>query len=88
MKIGAMDLLFIYIVALSVLGPIKLPQFFYMISNALKEHRKGKKLSTGSASEHPSVLLEETQNTLCEEIDPSMAEHKAEARKENRGASI
>ena len=40
MKIGAMELLVVFIVALLVIGPDKLPSYTRKFGNALREFRK------------------------------------------------
>ena len=66
MKIGAMELVVIFIVALLVIGPDKLPQYARKFGSALREFRKA------SSEIRESVIdpLEEAQKPLRDAMEP------------------
>ena len=59
MKIGAMELIVIFIVALLVIGPDKLPSYARKFGNALKEFKKASSDITQDIRESVVEPLEE-----------------------------
>ena len=70
MKIGAMELIVIFIVALLVIGPDKLPQYAKKFGNALREFRKASADMTQDIRESVVEPLEEAQRPLREAMEP------------------
>ena len=70
MKIGAMELLVIFIVALLVIGPDKLPQYARKFGAALKEFRKASSGVTKEIRESVIDPLSEAQKPLREAMEP------------------
>lgn len=70
MKIGAMELVVIFIVALLVIGPDKLPQYARKFGAALKEFRKASSGVTKEIRESVIDPLEEAQKPLREAMEP------------------
>ena len=61
MKIGAMELIVIFIVALLVIGPDKLPSYAKKFGNAMREFRKASSDMTQDIRESVVEPLEEAQ---------------------------
>ena len=59
MKIGALELLVIFVVALLVIGPDKLPQYARKFGNAMREFRKASSDVTQEIRESVIDPLEE-----------------------------
>lgn len=70
MKIGAMELIVIFIVALLVIGPDKLPSYAKKFGNALREFRKASADVTQDIRESVVEPLEEAQRPLREAMEP------------------
>ena len=70
MKIGVQELLLIFIVALIVLGPDKLPMYAQKFGEALKEFRKFSSDATKDIRESIVEPLEEAQRPLREALEP------------------
>ena len=70
MKIGAMELVVIFIVALLVIGPDKLPQYARKFGAALKEFRKASSGVTKELRESVIDPLSEAQKPLREAMEP------------------
>ena len=70
MKIGAMELVVIFIVALLVIGPDKLPQYARKFGSALREFRKASSDVTKEIRESVIDPLEEAQKPLREAMEP------------------
>ena len=70
MKIGAMELIVIFIVALLVIGPDKLPMYAQKFGNALREFRKASSGLTQDIRESVVEPLEEAQRPLREAMEP------------------
>lgn len=70
MKIGAMELVVIFIVALLVIGPDKLPQYARKFGAALQEFRKASSGVTKEIRESVIDPLEEAQKPLREAMEP------------------
>ena len=70
MKIGAMELVVIFIVALLVIGPDKLPQYARKFGSALQEFRKASSGVTKEIRESVIDPLEEAQKPLREAMEP------------------
>ena len=70
MKIGAMELVVIFIVALLVIGPDKLPQYARKFGTALREFRKASSDVTKEIRESVIDPLEEAQKPLREAMEP------------------
>ena len=70
MKIGAMELIVIFIVALLVIGPDKLPQYARKFGAALKEFRKASSDVTKEIRESVIDPLEEAQKPLRDAMEP------------------
>ena len=70
MKIGVMELVVIFIVALLVIGPDKLPLYAKKLGNALREFRKASADVTKEIRESVVEPLEEAQKPLREAIEP------------------
>ena len=70
MKIGAMELVVIFIVALLVIGPDKLPQYARKFGAALREFRKASSGMTKEIRESVIDPLEEAQKPLREAMEP------------------
>ncbi len=70
MKIGAMELIVIFIVALLVIGPDKLPSYAKKFGNALREFRKASADMTQDIRESVVEPLEEAQRPLREAMEP------------------
>ena len=70
MKIGAMELVVIFIVALLVIGPDKLPQYARKFGAALREFRKASSGMTREIRESVIDPLEEAQKPLREAMEP------------------
>ena len=70
MKIGAMELVVIFIVALLVIGPDKLPQYARKFGSALREFRKASSDVTKEIRESVIDPLEEAQKPLRDAMEP------------------
>ena len=70
MKIGALELLVIFVVALLVIGPDKLPQYARKFGNAMREFRKASSDVTQEIRESVIDPLEEAQKSLREALEP------------------
>ena len=70
MKIGAMELLIVFIVALIVIGPDKLPAYARKFGNALREFRKASSDVTQDIRASVVEPLEEAQRPLREAMEP------------------
>ena len=70
MKIGALELLVVFIVALLVIGPDKLPQYAKKFGAALREFRSASKDVTQEIRESVIDPLEEAQKPLREAMEP------------------
>ena len=70
MKIGAMELVVIFIVALLVIGPDKLPQYARKFGAAMREFRKASSDVTQEIRESVIDPLEEAQKPLREAMEP------------------
>ena len=70
MKIGAMELIVIFIVALIVIGPDKLPSYAKKFGNALREFKKASADMTQDIRESVVDPLEEAQRPLREAMEP------------------
>ena len=70
MKIGALELIVILIVALLVIGPDKLPQYARRFGSALREFRKASADATREIRESVIDPIEEAQATLREAVEP------------------
>ncbi len=80
MKIGIQELLLVFVVALIVLGPDKLPLYARKFGEALREFRKFSSDATKDIRESIVEPLEEAQRPLREALEPI-----AELEKEVRG---
>ena len=69
-KIGAMELIVIFIVALLVIGPDKLPSYAKKFGNALREFKKASSGITQDIRESVVEPLEEAQRPLREAMEP------------------
>jgi len=70
MKIGALELVVIFVVALLVLGPDKLPQYARKFGAALREFRKASSDATEEIRKSVIDPLEEAQKPLREAMEP------------------
>ncbi|MCD8340794.1 MAG: twin-arginine translocase TatA/TatE family subunit [Clostridiales bacterium] len=70
MKIGVMELIVIFIVALVVLGPDKLPEYARKLGSALGEFRKATTTLTSDIKEGVVAPLEEAQEPLRQAVEP------------------
>lgn len=70
MKIGMQELLLVFIVALIVLGPDKLPLYARKFGEALREFRKFSSEATKDIRESIVEPLEEAQRPLREALEP------------------
>ncbi len=70
MKIGVMELIVIFIVALVVLGPDKLPEYARKLGAALGEFRKATTTLTSDIQEGVVAPLEEAQEPLRQAVEP------------------
>ena len=70
MKIGALELVVIFIVALLVIGPDKLPQYARRLGKALREFRAGTADVTQEIRESVIDPLQEAQKPLREAMEP------------------
>ena len=84
MKIGAMELVVIFIVALLVIGPDKLPQYARKFGVALREFKKASSDVTQEIRESVIDPLEEAQKPLREAMEP-LEELKSEVNRDLRG---
>ena len=81
MKIGALELMVIFIVALSAIGPDKLPAYARKLGQALREFRRVSADVTKDVREGVIEPLEEAQKPLREAIEP-LVELDREVRKD------
>ena len=70
MKIGFLELLVIFVVALLVIGPDKLPAYARKLGNALREFRKASADITQDIRESVVDPLEDAQRPLREAMEP------------------
>ncbi len=70
MKIGFLELLVVFVVALLVIGPDKLPAYARKFGRALQEFRKASSDITQDIRESVVDPLEEAQRPLREAIEP------------------
>lgn len=70
MKIGALELIVVFIVALLVIGPDKLPQYAKKFGAAMREFRKASQDVTQEIRESVIDPLEEAQKPLREAMEP------------------
>ena len=81
MKIGVLELVVIFVVALLVIGPDKLPAYAQRLGLALREFRKVSADVTEEVRESVIEPLEEAQKPLREAIEP-LTELDKEIRKD------
>lgn len=81
MKIGPLELVVIFIVALLAIGPDKLPAYAQKLGQALREFRKVSADVTQDVRESVIEPLEEAQKPLREAIEP-LEELNREVRKD------
>ena len=81
MKIGGVELLVIFIVALLAIGPDKLPAYAQKLGQALREFRKVSSDVTKDVRESVIEPLEEAQKPLREAMEP-LEELDKEVRKD------
>ena len=70
MKIGFMELVVIFIVALIAIGPDRLPSFAQKLGKALQEFRKASADVTKDVRENVIEPLEEAQRPIREAMEP------------------
>lgn len=70
MKIGLTELVVVFVVALLVIGPDKLPSYAKKLGTALAEFRKASESLTKDFQETVVAPLEEAQRPLREAIEP------------------
>ena len=70
MKIGFMELVVVFVVALLVIGPDKLPSFAQKLGKALQEFRKASADVTKDVRENVIEPLEEAQRPIREAMEP------------------
>ena len=70
MKIGALELVVVFIVALLVIGPDKLPLYAKKFGTAMREFRKASQDVTQEIRESVIDPLEEAQKPLREAVEP------------------
>ena len=70
MKIGALELIVVFVVALLVIGPDKLPLYAKKIGAAMREFRKASQDVTQEIRESVIDPLEEAQKPLREAMEP------------------
>ena len=70
MKIGALELLVVFVVALLVIGPDKLPLYAKKFGAAMREFRKASQDVTQEIRESVIDPLEEAKKPLKEAIEP------------------
>ena len=76
MKIGILELIVIFIVALIVIGPDKLPDFARKFGKGMKEFKKATGEMTKELRENVVEPLEEAQKPLKEALEPVTALEK------------
>ena len=84
MKIGIRELLVVFVVALIVLGPDKLPLYARKFGEALREFRKFSSEATKDIRESIVEPLEEAQRPLKEALEP-ITELEKEVRSDMEG---
>ncbi|MCI8837166.1 MAG: twin-arginine translocase TatA/TatE family subunit [Hungatella sp.] len=84
MKIGIQELLVVFVVALIVLGPDKLPLYARKFGEALREFRKFSSEATKDIRESIVEPLEEAQRPLKEALEP-ITELEKEVRSDMEG---
>lgn len=70
MKIGPMEIVVIFVVALLVIGPNKLPEYARKFGQAMREFRKASEGITNEIKDNIVEPLEEAQKPLREAIEP------------------
>lgn len=84
MKIGFLELLVVFVVALLVIGPDKLPGFAQKLGAALKEFRRASADVTKEVRENVIEPLEDAQKPIREAMEP-LEELDREVRENVRG---
>ena len=84
MKIGFLELIVVFIVALLAIGPDKLPFYARKLGIALREFRKATADVTKDVRENMIEPLEEAQRPIREAIEP-LTELDREVRQDIRG---
>ena len=70
MKIGVWELMLVFVVALLVIGPDKLPEYARKFGEALKEFKKYSSEATKEIRESVVEPLQEAQRPLKEAMEP------------------
>ncbi len=70
MKIGPLELVVIFIVALLVIGPNKLPEYAKKLGSAMKEFKKASESITNEIKENVVQPLDEMQKPLRDAVAP------------------
>ena len=70
MKIGILELLVIFVVALLVIGPDELPKYAKMLGEALRQFKKYSSEATKEIRESVIEPMEEAQQPLREAMEP------------------
>jgi sec-independent protein translocase protein TatB len=70
MKIGLWELIVVFVVALLVIGPDKLPRYAQMLGKALREFRNATQDMTKELQENVVEPLEKAQEPLREAMEP------------------
>ena len=70
MKIGPLELVIVFIVALIVIGPNKLPEYAKKFGEAMREFKKASSVLTSEIKENIVEPLEEAQRPLREAMEP------------------
>ncbi|MGN0345470.1 MAG: twin-arginine translocase TatA/TatE family subunit [Lachnospiraceae bacterium] len=70
MKIGPLELVVVFIVALIVIGPNKLPEYAKKFGQAMREFKKASAVLTDEIKENIVEPLEEAQKPLREAMEP------------------
>lgn len=70
MKIGLWELIVVFVVALLVIGPDKLPRYAQMLGKALREFRNATQDMTKELKENVVEPLEKAQEPLREAMEP------------------
>ena len=70
MKIGLWELIVVFVVALLVIGPDKLPRYAQMLGKALKEFRNATQDMTKELKENVVEPLEKAKEPLREAMEP------------------
>ncbi len=70
MKIGLWELIVVFVVALLVIGPDRLPRYAQMLGKALREFRNATRDMTNELKENVVEPLEKAQQPLREAMEP------------------